>query len=44
MSHMVVSYKQLEELGLESTYYVSKGFIPYLPENSRVIIYGLDKL
>ena len=44
VSHMVASYKQLEELGYESTYCVSKGFIPYLPKNSRVSIYGEDKL
>ncbi len=44
VSHMVASYKQLEELGYESTYHVSKGFIPYLPEHSRVSIYGEDKL
>lgn len=44
VSHMVASYKQLEELEYESTYHVSKGFIPYLPEHSRVSIYGEDKL
>jgi len=44
VSHMVASYKQLEELGYESTYCVSEGFLPYLPANSRVNIYGKDKL
>ena len=44
VSHMVASYKQLEELGFESEYCVSEGFLPYLPDNSRVRIYGKDKL
>lgn len=44
VSHLVASYKQMEELGYESRYCVSEGFIPYLPKNSRVSIYGEDKL
>lgn len=44
VSHMVASYKQFEELGYESSYCVSEGFLPYLPDNSRVSIYGRDNL
>lgn len=44
VSHMIASYKQFEELGFESYYCVSEGFKPYIPDNSRVIIYGTDKI
>lgn len=44
VSHLVASYKQLEELGFEPTYCVSEEFLPYLPENSRACIYEKDKL
>lgn len=44
VSHMVASYRQLEELGYESMYYVAEGFVPYLPKDSRICVYGEDKI
>ena len=44
VSHMVASYKQMEELGYEVLYYVSERFVPYLPTGSRICVYGKDKL
>lgn len=44
VSHMVASYKQMEELGYDSKYCVSEGFLPYLPAESCVSVYGKDKL
>ena len=37
VSHMVASYKQCEELGYESVFYVNPAFIPYLPKSSRIV-------
>ena len=37
VSHMVASYKQCEELGYESVYYVNPAFIPFLPKDSRAV-------
>lgn len=37
VSHMVASYKQCEELGYESVFYVNPVFIPYLPKGSRIV-------
>lgn len=37
VSHMVASYKQCEELGYESVYYVNPAFIPFLPKSSRIM-------
>ena len=37
VSHMVASYKQCEELGYESVFYVNPAFIPYLPKGSRIV-------
>ncbi|MCS2982504.1 hypothetical protein NXW61_22540 [Bacteroides xylanisolvens] len=34
---MVASYKQCEELGYESVYYVNPAFIPFLPKDSRAV-------
>ena len=42
VSHMVASYRQLEELGYESVYCVAEGFVPYLPKDSRISAYGKD--
>ena len=42
VSHMVASYRQLEELGYESVYCVTDSFVPYLPKDSRVSVYGKD--
>lgn len=39
-SHMIASYKQCEELGFESTYYIAPEFKDFLPENDRMIVYG----
>lgn len=37
VSHMVASYKQCEEIGYESIYYVNPAFVHYLPKNSNVV-------
>lgn len=37
VSHMVASYKQCEELGYYSVYYVNLAFTPYLPKGSRIV-------
>lgn len=42
-SHLTASYKQYEELGYESTYFVAPEFVNFLPANSRVIMYGEAK-
>ena len=44
VSHMLASYRQLEELGYESVYYVDEQFIPYLPQNERICIHEKEKL
>lgn len=44
VSHMVASYHQLEELGYESVYFVDDGFVPYLPKDGRICVYGKDKV
>lgn len=43
VSHMVASYRQLEELDYEAEYCVAEGFVPYLPKGSRICVYGKDK-
>lgn len=43
VSHMVASYKQCEELGFESEYYVNQQFTKYLPSSSKIVRYGVDK-
>lgn len=43
VSHMVASYKQCEELGYTSYYYVVSEFLPYLPKGARVKVYGKDE-
>lgn len=40
VSHMVASYKQCEELGYKSVYYVDPNFENYLPNKCRRFIYG----
>ena len=37
VSHMVASYKQCEELGYKSVYYVNPVFVHYLPKDSRIV-------
>lgn len=37
VSHMIASYKQCEELGYESVYYVNSAFASYLPKHSRIV-------
>lgn len=44
VSHMLASYRQLEELGYESVYYVDEAFVPYLPGGSRICIHGKVKI
>lgn len=36
VSHMVASYKQCEELGYKSIYYVDPAFFPFLPKGSNI--------
>ena len=38
VSHMIASYKQCEELGYKSVYYVDSAFCPFLPKGSCVNI------
>lgn len=42
VSHMIASYKQCEEIGYSSVYYVAEGFVDYLPKGSRICVYGKD--
>lgn len=44
VSHMIASYKQMEELGYESMYYVPESFIPYLPAYSRICVYRREPI
>ena len=44
VSHMVASYRQMEELGYESVYCVAEGFVNYLPKGSRICVYGKNVL
>lgn len=44
VSHMLASYRQLEELGYESVYYVDEAFVPYLSKDSRIYVYGKEKI
>lgn len=37
VSHLVASYRQCEDLGYNSVYYVAREFISYLPQNSNII-------
>ena len=38
---MVASYKQCEELGYKSIYYVNPSFAPFLPQDS-IVTYASD--
>ena len=40
LSHLIASYKQFEELGYESVFYVNKLFEPYIPSSFKYIIYN----
>ena len=42
VSHMVASYKQCEELGYKSTYFVDPEFENYLPTNSNILKNGTN--
>ena len=44
VSHMVASYRQFEELGYKSVYCVDEEFVPYLPQDSKISVYGKDKV
>lgn len=44
VSHLVASYRQLEELGYKSVFCVNEAFVPYLPKGSNISVYGKDKL
>ena len=40
VSHLMAGYKQFEELGYNSVYYIDKKFVSLLPEESEVYIQG----
>ena len=42
VSHMLASYKQCEDLGYESVYYVNKKFVPFLPQKNNLSLFGGD--
>lgn len=42
VSHMVASYKQCEELGYQSIYYVDSLFVNFLPKGTRILKFGTD--
>lgn len=42
VSHLVASYKQCDELGYTSTYFVAKEFINFLPKDSDILIFEKD--
>ena len=44
VSHMVASYKQMADIGYDSEYCVDEAFVFYLPEGSRVCLYGKEPL
>ncbi len=44
VSHMVANYKQCEELGFDSYYYVVRQFVEFLPKDSRIMVYELDTI
>ncbi len=44
VSHMVASYRQLEELGYKSVFCVDEAFVSYLPKDSRICLYRKDKV
>lgn len=37
VSHLMASYRQCEELGYESVYYINHEFIHFLPQRSRIV-------
>ncbi len=44
VSHLVACYKQFEELGYNSVYYVNQKFASVLPENSKVYIHSKEQI
>ena len=44
VSHMVAGYRQYEELGYEPVYCVAPRFVDFLPEGSRICVYGKDSV
>lgn len=42
VSHLVASYKQCQELGYETFYYVNEAFVRFLPKDSHILIYGKE--
>ena len=43
VSHLVASYRQCEELGYESVYYIDSAFKSFIPFQDRFKVYGKDK-
>lgn len=44
VSHMLASYKQCEDLGYESIFYVNPAFESYLPQDSRIMSSKVKKI
>ncbi|MDD4729948.1 MAG: hypothetical protein PHN55_14515, partial [Dysgonamonadaceae bacterium] len=44
VSHLVASYKQCEDLGYESYYFVNERFSDFLPREGRVMTEGKNKI
>jgi hypothetical protein len=42
-SHLVASYRQCEELGYESVFYIDGAFKSFLPPQGRCFVYGEDR-
>ena len=40
VSHLIASYKQCQDLGYDPYYYVGKEFVPFLPKDAKIIVYG----
>ena len=43
VSHMIASYRQLEELGYESWMYIDYQFVDFIPQGIRYVVYGEGK-
>lgn len=43
ISHLVASYKQCQELGYDTFYYVNRKFVEYLPQDSNIIVFKKGK-
>jgi len=44
VSHLIASYKQFEDIGYRSVYFVNDRFVFYLPKGSNIAIHRKDKV